>query len=111
MSRRRQWMYAAPLKALVFDSIFDAFRGVVIYVRILEGEVKTGTKLQFMQTGREVVAEEVGYPANEVREDGSSCSAGEVGYIDFGFKELQDVRPGDTLTSRERPARSAPSRL
>ena len=96
----------APLKALVFDSVFDTFRGVVVYVRILEGEVKTGTKLKFMQTDREVVAEEVGtlqlkYIKTEQLE------AGEVGYMILGLKELKDVKMGDTLTALERPTATA----
>ena len=101
---------AAPLKALVFDSVFDTFRGVVVYVRILEGEVKTGLALRFMQTGREVVAEEVGIlQMKYVKKD--MLSAGEVGYIVLGLKELKDVRMGDTLTATDRPAAHAASRL
>jgi len=96
---------AAPLKALVFDSIFDTFRGVVVYVRVFEGEVKTGVGLRFMQTGRDVVAEEVGFlQMKYVKTD--KLSAGDVGYIVLGLKELKDVRMGDTLTATERPAAS-----
>lgn len=94
---------AAPLKALVFDSMFDTFRGVVVYVRILEGEVNTGMPLKFMITGREVTAEEVGIlQLKFVKKD--RLVAGEVGYLILGLKELHDVRVGDTLTSSERPA-------
>jgi len=96
---------AAPLKALVFDSVFDAFRGVVVYVRILEGEAKTGMGLRFMQTGREVVAEEVGMLQMKYVKS-AKLSAGEVGYIVLGLKELKDVRMGDTLTGTDRPATS-----
>jgi len=93
---------SAPLKALVFDSVFDTFRGVIVYVRILEGEVRTGTPLRFMNTGREVVAEEVGIMQLKlVKTD--HLSAGEVGYLILGLKELADVRMGDTLTTSERP--------
>jgi len=96
---------AAPLKVLVFDSVFDTFRGVVVYVRVLEGKVRTGMGLRFMQTGREVVAEEVGIlQMKYVKTD--TLSAGEVGYIVLGLKELQDVRMGDTLTATDRPASS-----
>ncbi len=93
---------AAPFKALVFDSVFDTFRGVVVYVRVLEGEVKTGLPLLFMITGREVVAEEVGIlQLKLVKKD--RLSVGEVGYMILGLKELGDVRMGDTLTSKDRP--------
>src|SRR5258706_3728148 len=92
----------APLKALVFDSVFDTFRGVVVYVRILEGEVKTGVKLQFMQTGREVVAEEIGtLQLKYIKTE--RLQAGEVGYMILGLKELKDVKMGDTLTALDRP--------
>ncbi|HVO33869.1 MAG TPA: translation elongation factor 4 [Elusimicrobiota bacterium] len=91
-----------PLKALVFDSVFDTFRGVVVYVRVLEGEVRTGMPLRFMMTDREVVAEEVGIlQLKLVKKD--RLGAGEVGYLILGLKELGDVRMGDTLTSAERP--------
>ncbi len=96
---------AAPLKALVFDSVFDPFRGVVVYVRILEGEVKPGMRLRFMVTGREVVADEVGIlQLKLVKSQG--LSAGEVGYLILGLKELSDVQMGDTLTSVDRPAQT-----
>jgi GTP-binding protein LepA len=95
----------APLKALVFDSVFDTFRGVVVYVRVLEGEVKTGMQLKFMVTGREVVADEIGIlQLKLVKKD--SLSAGEVGYLILGLKDLSDVRMGDTLTTRDRPAKT-----
>jgi len=93
---------AAPLKALVFDSVFDPFRGVVVYVRILEGEVRTGLPLRFMATGKEVNAEEVGILQLKMVKRGR-LSAGEVGYLVLGLKELEDVRMGDTLTASERP--------
>ncbi len=92
----------APLKALVFDSVFDTFRGVVIYVRVLEGTVKTGQGLRFMQTGREVVAEEVGvFQLKFVKAD--RLGPGEVGYVILGLKDLHDVRVGDTMTGTENP--------
>jgi len=94
---------AAPLKALVFDSVFDTFRGVVVYVRILEGEVRQGLKLKFMITGKEVVAEEIGFLRLKYVKT-ESLGAGEVGYLILGLKELTDVRIGDTLTALARPA-------
>jgi len=93
----------APLKALVFDSVFDTFRGVVVYVRILEGEVHTGMPLQFMITGRRVTADEVGVLQMKMVKR-EKLQAGEVGYLILGLKELQDVRMGDTITTQTRPA-------
>src|SRR5258706_480867 len=93
----------APLKALVFDSVFDPFRGVVVYVRILEGSVKTGQSLTFMQTGRQVMAEEVGVlQLKYVKAD--RLGPGEVGYLIVGLKESVNVRVGDTLTGTDHPA-------
>lgn len=96
---------ARPLKALVFDSVFDTFRGVVVYVRILEGEVRQGMALQFMMSGRRVNAEEVGTLQLKLIKTGR-LQAGEVGYLILGLKELQDVRVGDTITTLDRPAAS-----
>ena len=96
----------APLKALVFDSVFDTFRGVVVYIRILEGQVKTGQTLNFMQTGREVVAEEVGILQLKFVKT-ERLGPGEVGYLILGLKDLSDVRVGDTITGRDKPAATA----
>jgi len=94
---------SAPLKALVFDSVYDTFRGVVVYIRILEGEIRTGQKLRFMQTGKEIVSEELGIlQLKMIKKD--RLQAGEVGYLILGVRELHDVKMGDTLTSVDRPA-------
>jgi GTP-binding protein LepA len=96
----------APLKVLVFDSVFDPFRGVIVYVRILEGEVHTGMGLKFMNSGKQVVTEEVGIlQLKLVKVD--SLAAGEVGYLIMGLKELEDVKDGDTLTAIDRPTAQA----
>jgi GTP-binding protein LepA len=93
---------SAPLKALVFDSVFDAFRGVVVYIRVIEGEIRTGMAVRLMNSGREVIAEEVGIlQLKMVKTD--YLGPGEVGYMIPGLKELQDVRDGDTLTAVDRP--------
>jgi GTP-binding protein LepA len=92
----------APLKALVFDSVFDAFRGVIVYVRVMEGEIRQGMKLTFMMTDRQVSVEEVGILQLKMVKT-ASLSAGEVGYVMLGLKELGDVRDGDTLTEADRP--------
>ncbi|MFA5975894.1 MAG: translation elongation factor 4 [Elusimicrobiota bacterium] len=93
---------AVPLKALVFDSVFDTYRGVVVYARILEGEVETGMPLTFMVSGLTMTAEEVGIlQLKYVKKE--RLSAGEVGYLILGLKDLSDVRVGDTITSTQRP--------
>lgn len=88
----------APLKALIFDSYYDSYRGVVVYVRIADGSVREGTKIKMMHTGAEFDVVEVGYmsafglmPATELR-------AGEVGYITASIKSVADTRVGDTVT-------------
>jgi GTP-binding protein LepA len=96
----------APLKALVFDSVFDNFRGVIVYVRILEGTVREGMDLTFMNSNFRVTVDEVGvFKLKYVKQE--SLSAGEVGYLMLGLKELSDVRVGDTLTQTNRPAAQA----
>ncbi len=95
-----------PLKAIVFDSVFDPFRGVVVYIRVLEGEIRTGRPIKFMITNLEMTAEELGIlQLKFIKKD--RLSAGEVGYLILGLKELHDVRVGDTVTTVDRPA-SAP---
>ena len=97
----------APLKALIFDSYYDSYRGVVVYVRILDGSVHAGQKIRMMNTGAEFEVVEVGYmsafglvPAQEV-------SAGEVGYITASIKSVADTRVGDTVTDAEFPTDEA----
>jgi GTP-binding protein LepA len=93
----------APLRALVFDSYFDVYRGVVCYVRIVDGEMATGERLRFMATGEVHEADEIGFlqpKAVEVAEMGP----GEVGYLITGVKEIDRIKVGDTITSADRPA-------
>jgi GTP-binding protein LepA len=93
----------APLKALIFDSSYDSYKGVVSYVRIIDGTVKKGTKIKFMNSGKVYEATEVGVfapgylPMNEL-------SAGDVGYITGSIKNLKDAAVGDTITSALNPA-------
>ncbi|MCY6484262.1 translation elongation factor 4 [Clostridium aestuarii] len=93
----------APLKALIFDSYYDSYRGVVCYIRIKEGIVRPGTKIKFMASGKEYEATEVGVfapgyvPMEELR-------AGEVGYVTASIKNLSDAGVGDTITEALRPA-------
>ncbi len=92
----------APLQALIFDSVFNSFRGIIVYYRILNGTIKKGDKVQFVSTGQEYEADEVGIlklkmePKDEVR-------AGDVGYIITGIKNAKEVKVGDTLTNAFRP--------
>ncbi|MCS7082146.1 MAG: translation elongation factor 4 [Bacteroidetes bacterium] len=93
----------APLKALIFDSVFNPYRGAVVYCRLFDGTLRRGDRIRFMATGKEYVAEEIGVlrlghqPVEELR-------AGEVGYVIGNVKELKDARVGDTITHAERPA-------
>ena len=93
----------APLQALVFDSLYDAYRGVIAYVRVKEGQVKVGDQIRFMATGAEYEVLEVGvHTPKEVKKEVLQC--GEVGWIAASIKSVKDVRVGDTITFAERPA-------
>jgi len=95
-----------PLQALVFDSIYDSYRGVIAYVRVKEGEIKVGDKIQFMATKAKFEVLEVGVRVpNEIHSD--SLKAGEVGWIAAGIKSIKDVGVGDTITHQQNPAGSA----
>ncbi|MFH0987315.1 MAG: translation elongation factor 4 [Patescibacteria group bacterium] len=86
----------APFKALIFDSKYDPFQGVVAYIRIFEGSVREGDKIYFLRKGVEGVAKEVGYFSPELHSTGK-LSAGEIGYIKTGIREPERVRVGDTI--------------
>jgi len=92
----------APLKALLFDSWFDTYRGVIVLVRIVDGELKTGDRIVLMASGAEYEAEEVGYLTPKPVKSGI-LKTGEVGYLIAGIKKLSDARVGDTVTHRNRP--------
>ncbi len=94
----------APLKALIFDSYYDAYKGVIVYVRIKDGELKANDTIRFMATGKEFSVVEVGYlsPLGTVVSD--KLCAGEVGYIAASIKNVTDARVGDTVTTTENPA-------
>lgn len=95
----------APLKALIFDSYYDSYRGVIVYVRVKEGSLKAGTKIRMMATGAEFEVVEVGrmHPSGLIKTD--SLSAGDVGYIAASIKNIQDTRVGDTVTTVSDPAK------
>ena len=89
--------------ALVFDSVYDAFRGVVNYVRVVDGSFKRGTRIRLMSTGLESEIKEVGHFSPEMRAD-DELKAGEVGYIIPNLKTPSDAKMGDTITDTKRPA-------
>ena len=93
----------APLKALIFDSYYDSYRGVVVYVRILDGSVREGDKIRMMNTGAEFDVVEVGYMSAFGLVPAPQISAGEVGYITASIKSVAETRVGDTVTSAENP--------
>ena len=96
----------APLKALLFDSWFDPFRGVVVLVRIVDGELKTGDRIVLMASGAEYEAEEVGYlTPKPVKSE--KLQTGEVGYLIAGMKKLSHARIGETITHKSRPTAEA----
>ena len=92
-----------PLQALIFDSVFNSYRGIEVYFRVLNGSIKKGDKVKFMATGKEYHADEIGalklvqFPKNEIQ-------AGDVGYIISGIKDAKEVKVGDTITSAETPS-------
>ena len=93
---------AAPLKALIFDSWYDSYRGVIMLVRIVEGTVRPRQKIVFMSNRREYEVSEVGVFAPKAREK-SELIAGEVGFVVANVKVIQDAKVGDTLTDPQRP--------
>ncbi|GIV28131.1 MAG: elongation factor 4 [Bacteroidia bacterium] len=93
----------APLQALIFDSVFNSFRGVIAYYRVYNGTLKKGDKVKFFNTGNEYIAEEVGIlKLNLVPKD--EIQAGNVGYIVTGIKQASEVKVGDTITHALNPA-------
>lgn len=95
-----------PLKALIFDSMFNSFRGIIAYFRVYNGVIKKGDRVKFMSTGAEYVAEEVGVLGLQ-QEPRTEIRAGDVGYIISGIKEAREVKVGDTITHIERPCDEA----
>jgi len=93
----------APLRALIFDSHYDAYRGVVAYVRVMEGQIKERMKIKMMSNGKVFEVAEVGvFRPRMTKID--TLNAGEVGYLVAGVKNVKDTRVGDTITAAERPA-------
>ena len=97
----------APLKALIFDSLYDSYKGVIVFCRIMEGTVKKGTAIRMMATGAEAEVVEVGYFGAGQFIPSDELSAGMVGYITASIKNVRDTRVGDTITDRDRPCDKA----
>ncbi|MDC3260040.1 translation elongation factor 4 [bacterium] len=92
----------APLQAMIFDSVFNSFRGIIAYFRVLNGTLKKGDKVKFINTGKEYFADEIGILRLDM-EPRTEVSAGDVGYIISGIKEAKEVKVGDTLTTLTNP--------
>lgn len=96
----------APLQALIFDSVFNSFRGIIAYYKVVNGEIKKGDKVKFINTGKEYLADEVGILKLDMAPR-SVVKTGDVGYIISGIKEAREVKVGDTITTVGRPADGA----
>ncbi|HEY5371467.1 MAG TPA: translation elongation factor 4 [Hanamia sp.] len=96
----------APLQALIFDSVFNSFRGIIVYFRIFNGTLKKNDKIKFSNTGKEYIADEVGIlkigmmPKEQVK-------AGDVGYVITGIKNAKEVKVGDTITTTQNPCKES----
>lgn len=96
----------APLQALIFDSVFNSFRGIIAYFRVFNGEIKKGDKVIFCSTNQEYVADEVGVLLLE-KSPRDVIKTGDVGYIITGIKESKEVNVGDTITLKANPTQEA----
>lgn len=96
----------APLQALVFDSVFDSYRGIFAYFKVVNGEIRKGEKVKFVNTGKEYYADEVGVLKLK-KEAKNSVKTGDVGYIISGIKTAKEVKVGDTLTTVANPCEEA----
>lgn len=96
----------APLQALIFDSVYNSFRGIMAYFKVVNGEIRKGDKVKFVATGKEYDADEIGtLKLNQVPKD--VIRTGDVGYIISGIKEAREVKVGDTITHVQRPCPEA----
>ncbi len=93
-----------PLRALIFDSYYDSYRGVIVYVRIKDGQVRPGDTIRMMATGGEFTVVECGFLRATSLEPADALYAGEVGYIAASIKDVRQARVGDTVTLKDRPA-------
>ncbi len=97
----------APLKALVFDSVYDTYKGVIVYVRVFDGTVKLGDTIRLMQSGAEFIVTEVGNMGAINAIPQKKLTAGQVGYITAAIKNVRDTEVGDTITLASNPAAEA----
>ncbi len=97
----------APLKALIFDAVYDAYKGVIVYVRVFEFSLKVGKTIKLMQTGAEFTPVEVGHMGAFALAEKQELNAGEVGYFTASIKTLENTRVGDTVTDKDNPTSSA----
>ena len=97
----------APLKALIFDSVYDAYKGVIIYFRVIDGKIKVGDKIRLMATGSEFEVVEAGYLNPLGLLNSGEVNTGEVGYLTASIKSVSDTRVGDTITHANKPASEA----
>lgn len=95
-----------PLQALIFDSVYNSFRGIEVYFRIYNGSISKGDKVKFMATGKEYFADEIGI-LKLTQEPQLTMEAGNVGYLISGIKDAKEVKVGDTITHFQRPCESA----
>ena len=96
----------APLQAMIFDSVFNPFRGIEAYFKVVNGSVKKGDEVQFMATGKKYFADEIGALKLQ-QQPKKTLSTGEVGYIISGIKDAREVKVGDTITRTDQPAKEA----
>lgn len=92
------------LQALIFDSVFNSFRGIIAYFKVLNGEIRKGDKVKFVATDKDYIAEEVG-TLKLTQKPKDVIKTGDVGYIISGIKEAREVKVGDTITHKERPSK------
>ncbi len=97
----------APLKALIFDAVYDPYKGVIVYLRVMDGRLDVGRPVKLMQTGAQFTPVEVGHMGATALAPCGSLSAGEVGYFTASIKTLDDTRVGDTVTDAASPAAEA----
>ncbi len=97
----------APLKCLVFDSYYDSYKGVIIYVRVMDGTLTVGDTIRLMATGAEFQTVEIGYMGATELIPSGALKAGEVGYITASIKSIQDTKVGDTVTNAQNPCKEA----
>ena len=94
---------SAPLKALIFDAVYDPYKGVIVYLRVFDGTMKVGDTVRLMQTGAEFSLVEVGHMGATALAPCGQLKAGEVGYFTASIKTLADTRVGDTVTLKQNP--------